>query len=337
MHDLIVIGAGVAGLRCARRMRDAGADVLLLDRADKVGGRCATRVFGGQAADYGPLFVHGSGESFLAVVNETADAHRRDGWPRRIEGSGTPCQPDAFAKGETRLAFAEGVNAFPRWLGTGLPVRLRTQVAAVRWETGHVTVTAQSGEAFEARDIVLSMALEQSIPFIRMLPEGRERDGALALLEGFGSVPCLSLLAGYPRGTPAPGWDVCYPEDVPALQVIGHESSKRPPGGELIMVYQGSPRWSRKWFDTPRDEWARRLLLHAERRCGSWALAPAWTHPHRWRFARLDRVNELAGPLVLRFGSSRVGIAGDLFSPGGGIEAAWTSGGRIAERLTEKS
>jgi renalase len=60
MHDVIILGAGVAGLQCARRLSSAGADVLVVDRADKPGGRCATRVFEGQPADYGPLFLHGN-------------------------------------------------------------------------------------------------------------------------------------------------------------------------------------------------------------------------------------------------------------------------------------
>ena len=37
IHDVIVLGAGVAGLQCARRLKAPGADVLVVDRADKPG------------------------------------------------------------------------------------------------------------------------------------------------------------------------------------------------------------------------------------------------------------------------------------------------------------
>ncbi|MGA2642172.1 MAG: FAD-dependent oxidoreductase, partial [Spirochaetia bacterium] len=76
------------------------------------------------------------------------------------------------------------------------------------------------------------------------------------------------------------------------------------------------------------------LLDIVSRRLGSWAGVPAWTHLHRWRYSRLDRANELAGPLELRNGVSRVGLAGDLFSPGGGLQAAWESGDRLGSRLS---
>ena len=335
MHDVIVIGAGVAGLRCARGLRAAGADVVLVDRADKVGGRCATRSFEGQAVDYGPLFIHGRDKEFLAAVGECAGVHRLDGWPHQVAGHGTPCQPEAFAPRETRAAFVEGINAFPQALASGLKVRLRTQVSTLSALEGCFRIESKDGTQLQARDLVLAMALEQSVPFLRMLGPGSERDGALALLDMFASVACLTLIAGYPRGVPAPEWDICYPEDDKALQLIGNESRKRPPGRFVTLVYQAAPRWSREWFSKPKEEWSRELLMRAGRRLGAWADSPEWTHPHRWHFARLDRANELAGPLVLRIGRSRIGIAGDLFAPGGGIQAAWISGGRLAERFAE--
>ena len=42
--DVVVIGAGVAGLTCARTLRRRGCDVLLVDAGDEVGGRVRTDV-----------------------------------------------------------------------------------------------------------------------------------------------------------------------------------------------------------------------------------------------------------------------------------------------------
>jgi monoamine oxidase len=41
-HDVVVVGAGMAGLSCARDLADAGLDVVLLEAADDVGGRVRT-------------------------------------------------------------------------------------------------------------------------------------------------------------------------------------------------------------------------------------------------------------------------------------------------------
>jgi len=332
MHDVIVLGAGVAGLQCARRLAASGADVLVVDRADKPGGRCATRQFEGQPADYGPLFIHGSNPEFLDAV-AAADGARREGWPSRVFGRGTPCQPDAFAVYQTRVAFAEGVNAFPRALAAGLRIRLRSLATAVGAVDGAVAVTLADGERLLARDLVLALALEQAAPFVRMLGDAEGARGALGLMEMFASIPSLTLIAGYEPAAPAPDWEVWYPEDEPALLLVSNESSKRPGAAARIFVFQTSGRWSVERMDRPREEWGAELLGIASRRLGQWAGSPRWTHPHRWRYGRLDRANELAGPLEVRVGGSRIGIAGDLFSPGGGIQAAWLSGDRLGARM----
>ena len=99
------------------------------------------------------------------------------------------------------------------------------------------------------------------------------------------------------------------------------------------MVYQASARWSRQRMASDKEQWGQGLLEAAARRLGPWAAAPLWTHPHRWRYARVDGANELAAPLQISVGESRVGIVGDLFSPGGGLQAAWQAGDRLGAHL----
>jgi predicted NAD/FAD-dependent oxidoreductase len=334
VHDVIVVGAGITGLQCGQRLRSAGADVLLVDRADKAGGRCATRSFDGQPFDYGPLFIHGDDPEFLASVGETAGVHRLEGWPRRIQGTGTPCQPDAFAPSETRCAFAEGLNAYPQSLASGLSLRLNMRVTSLSAAGGHLQIKSATGETFKARDVVLAMALEQSMKFLGGMEGSAERDGMRALLGMFVSVPCLTVIARYAQGTPEPEWDVWYPEDDDALLLICNDSAKRPREHRVMLVCQAAPRWSHTRLEAPREDWSRELLAQTARRVGAWAASPELTHIHRWRYARLDRANELAGPVILHAGGGRVGLAGDLFAPGGGMQAAWLSGNRLAMQLT---
>jgi hypothetical protein len=131
-----------------------------------------------------------------------------------------------------------------------------------------------------------------------------------------------------------PDWDICYPEDEPGLLLLSNESSKRPGAGQPVLLIQASASWSVKRLNQPNGEWGHELLEIAARRLGPWAASPVWTHLHRWRYSRLDRANELTGPLELRIGVSRIGIAGDLFSPGGGLQAAWLSGDRLGAQLS---
>jgi renalase len=330
-HDVLVLGAGIAGLRCAKELTARGADVLVLDRADKPGGRCATRTFSAAVADYGPLFVHGSDPAFLAAARAAAPGAIVEGWPARVQGEGRPCQPDAFARGESRFALREGMNAFARSISGGLAIRLLTQVERVQAAGGLVTAHDAHGEAFQARDLVLALALEQAVPFLRALGPGRSVEGGLALLDLFASVPCLTVIAGYPEGTRLPAWDILYPADDPVLLLVSNESSKR--GGPPVLLIQAAPRWSRARMADDKERWADDLVAAAARVVAPWAAATSWRHAHRWRHARVERANELRAPLVMDAGGARIGVCGEIFSPGGGMQAAWQSGGALAHRL----
>jgi renalase len=80
--------------------------------------------------------------------------------------------------------------------------------------------------------------------------------------------------------------------------------------------------------------WPDLVLAEAGRLLGPWATTPQHLHPHRWRYARSDPSAELAGPLVIPLpGGGRLGICGDRFAPGGGVEAAWISGTEVGRRL----
>jgi renalase len=332
MLDVIVLGAGISGLACARRLARAGAQVAVLDRADKPGGRCATRCCGETPFDYGPLFIHGSEPAFLAAVSEPAEKGRLEGWPRRVQGRGTPCQPQAFSPGETRLAFADGVTVVPRALARGLDVRLHTLVTEVKALGGEIAVETSGGESFRARDVVIAFALEQSSTLVRAL--GADASGIAALVGMFSSLPCLAVAAVYPGAARLPDWDVMYPEDDASVLLVSNESSKRPGAGSPALVIQGSARWSRRQLEGPPEAWAKELLAGAARLLGPWAASPEWIRPHRWRYARLDPANELAAPVVAPLGRSRLGLAGDLFAPGGGVQAAWLSGDRLGQMLS---
>ncbi|THG33975.1 FAD-dependent oxidoreductase [Glaciibacter flavus] len=52
-HDVVVIGAGLAGLRCAVRLAEAGRQVLVLEAEDAVGGRERTDLLDGFQLDRG--------------------------------------------------------------------------------------------------------------------------------------------------------------------------------------------------------------------------------------------------------------------------------------------
>lgn len=70
MNNIIVVGAGVAGLAAALRLAEAGCQVTVLEAADHVGGRIRTVHVGGAAVELGAEFVHGKPPELLALLDE---------------------------------------------------------------------------------------------------------------------------------------------------------------------------------------------------------------------------------------------------------------------------
>lgn len=329
---VVIVGAGVSGLACGQALAAAGRRVQVLERARGVGGRCATRRVEGQPVDFGVTFLHGRDPAFLGALREVP-ATRLDGWPLATFGAGRPCQPAAFAPGERRLAFAEGNAAFPKHLAAGLDVRLRADVAGIEAVGPALRLRLAEGEPVEAGAVVLALAAEQVHALLGTIQGALvEVESARGLLALSRSQPCLTLIAAYPATDPAPPWHALYPEDSRILQHVSHDSSKRAHAGMLALVYQANAHWSAAHLED--REWPSAVLKEAERLLGAWAARPAVMDAHRWRYARNDRAAELAGPMLLTLpGGARLGICGDRFAPGGGVEAAWTSGRALATRL----
>ncbi|HVZ71246.1 MAG TPA: NAD(P)/FAD-dependent oxidoreductase [Polyangia bacterium] len=70
--EVIILGAGVAGLAAARDLTASGVRVLVLEARDRVGGRVLTRHTPDGPVELGAEFVHGAVEETLSVARDAA-------------------------------------------------------------------------------------------------------------------------------------------------------------------------------------------------------------------------------------------------------------------------
>lgn len=76
-HDVIVIGAGLAGLSAAQRLRAQGRDVVVLEARDRVGGRIWTSTRWADAPlDLGASWIHGTRGNPLTALADRLAAKR---------------------------------------------------------------------------------------------------------------------------------------------------------------------------------------------------------------------------------------------------------------------
>lgn len=69
-HDVVVVGAGFAGLVAARELVKDGFDVVVLEGRDRVGGRSSTTTLAGVPVDLGGTFVGPTQDAVLALAKE---------------------------------------------------------------------------------------------------------------------------------------------------------------------------------------------------------------------------------------------------------------------------
>ena len=79
--DVVIVGAGIAGLSLAGELRRAGRQVLVLERSRGVGGRCATRRTDGGPIDHGLTFIHGRSPQLRHQLDAVPDVTRVASWP----------------------------------------------------------------------------------------------------------------------------------------------------------------------------------------------------------------------------------------------------------------
>jgi monoamine oxidase len=82
VRDVVVVGAGLSGLTAARRLADAGADVLVLEARDRVGGKMHSVSAGGATVDLGAHWVGPTQARVLELARELGVATA----PQHLEG-----------------------------------------------------------------------------------------------------------------------------------------------------------------------------------------------------------------------------------------------------------
>ncbi len=130
-HDVIVIGAGLAGLRCALELARAGREVVVLEAADRVGGRQRTDEVDGFLLDRGFQVLNPAYPALRGVVD--LDALRLRPFPvgarvRRAAGVATVAHPlrhpqHLAATLSSGLLSVSEIGALVRWLAPARTAR----------------------------------------------------------------------------------------------------------------------------------------------------------------------------------------------------------------------
>lgn len=109
--DVVIVGAGVAGLTAARDLCRAGVRVLVLEARDRLGGRVLTHHAAEGPVELGAEFVHGAFGETLDIVAEAGLELRETNRRAARRSPGRPDPADYFAAMDRLLALAAAGGA----------------------------------------------------------------------------------------------------------------------------------------------------------------------------------------------------------------------------------
>ena len=307
---VVVVGAGIAGVACARRLVDTGHEVVVLDKASSPGGRMATRRIGAATLDHGAQFFTTRSEAFSGAVSGWLADGRARVWSR---GFRTP------EDGHPRYVATAGMNALCRSLAAGLDVRCGSRVDSVAQGRHGTWIVEGRGPALEAEGVVLTPPPPQAAA---LLDAGR-----LAVPDELRSVvyePCLAVLAVLDRPSALAPPGGLQPEAGP-FGFVADNQAKEISTAPALTLHATVEVSTARWGSTDGDVVAG-LLAEAAGHLGGAQVVAA--ELKRWRHARPATTLE-GGCLDV---ACDLVVAGDAFS-GAKVEGAWLSGCAAADRL----
>lgn len=317
----IILGAGASGLISARLLNNAGRTTIVLEQSRGVGGRMATRRFGGGVFDHGAQFFTVRDAKFQPWVDQWIHENVIQIWSLGFSQSGEKVSED----GHPRYQGTTGMTAAPKNLANGLDIRLNTKVNSISIEEDLWVARTIHGEKFTGRSMILTAPVRQSLALLNAggvsLPVGK-----LQQLQVIDYDPCIALLALVDGGSRIPSPGGIQFSDGPIRWMADNSQKGISPTAPAITIHANAT-FSRQYFNKEPKHIAEKLLEAAKPWLGQgirdWQI-------QKWRFSQ--PVNIFPERFLEVPGSPKLFFAGDAFG-GPRVEGAVLSGIAVAEHI----
>lgn len=314
-----VIGAGLAGLSCARDLRRAGFFVEVFEQERVIGGRLSTARVGMESFDHGAQYLTARSSRFRSFIDEVAGLGYAARWTPRSQISG----PEG------------GGQIMPWYVGTpGMASVVRPLTESLRIQTSRRVHTLERADKnwkvwFEDQTVVgpfAAVAVCVPAPEARLLL-GRVGD-MTQIMSRVRMAPCWSLMIQFEERV-LPEQDV-FSDMSETIRWIARNNTKpgRTKKGETIVIH-ASPSWSRETEDVDPDVVADELWSEASHALGLPPVRPNRKSAHLWRHGLVE---VSLGETYLFSQEHNVGVAGD-WCLGRLAEHAYESGTGLAKAI----
>ena len=242
-----IVGAGIAGLVCADRLRREGISVTILEKSRGVGGRSATRRLDETSCDHGAQYFTVSDPLFDERVAEWRNQGVVDIWQGRIVVIDSGVVRDLNETRE-RLVGTPGMNSIGKHLAQNLYVRNNAEIKRIE----------RSNEQW-------SQQLAVQLDSIEMFP-------------------CWSVMLMFDSRLPV-DFDGAFVNGSP-LSWIARNNSKPGRGPSECWLLHGSAEWSAEHVEREPEVAGSALIDEFWKLFGGELVYPSSVTCHRWRYSR---------------------------------------------------
>lgn len=318
-HRIAVIGAGLAGLSCARVLRRAGFYVEMYESDRVVGGRMGTSRLGVVPFDHGAQYVSGRSDRFRAYLDELVHSGYAANWHPKIAGMEAGQAPNWFVG-------TPGMSAMVRPLAESVQVHTNRRVHTLQrtdkaWQVWFDDQTTIGPFAAIA---VAVPAPEAALIMGRDVPEFAEQLATVRFS------PIWALMIRLDSQV-LPEFDA-YSDMSQIIRWVGRNNVKpgRSSRGEHIVVH-ASPTWTRETEDAEPELVAEELWSEVCHVLDLPPVRPQQMSAHLWKHGLVDRP---LGETYLFSSEHMVGTAGD-WCRGRLAEQAFESGAALGRAMVD--
>ncbi|GAA0308649.1 FAD-dependent oxidoreductase [Kineococcus aurantiacus] len=334
-RPVLVVGAGISGLACARVLADAGVPVRVLDRGRRSGGRLSGRrvetSVGVHVADLGASYFTVSGQAGDGGFADTVADWQRRGlarpWTDTFAVADGTAGLGRTSTGPVRWSSPEGLRSLTDDL-VAPPGRAPLDVVqGIDAESVSAGPGGPSVDGRGASAVVLAMPDPQAADLLPRMVATR-----LDVSARWNWRPCIAVYAAWSQRW-WPDFHGAFVNDSDLLVFVADDGSRRGDGAPVLVAHT-APEVSSEHLDAPREVVEPVLAALGPMLSGEGTPAPEWARAHRWSLASPLRQHEQDS-----FGwdeESRVGVCGDAWGPRSRVQTAWESGTALGRELRER-
>jgi predicted NAD/FAD-dependent oxidoreductase len=314
-----VVGAGIAGLACARELSRAGIEVAVYEKSRGNGGRLATRRADPYAFDHGAQYFTVRDERFAEEIARWQAADAAAEWLGTVVALRAGGVHDT--KPHRRFVGVPGMSAIGRAMAAGLDVRHEQAVTGLAVQGPRWAVIGEHGRVLGVFDrVVVAVPAPQAAALLAASP------ALAALAKSCDIAPCWALMAAFDHRLPL-DYDGAFVEDAPLAWIMRNGSKPGRPDAECWVLHAG-PAWTREHLELDKAAIPGPLLDVFEQVTGI-TTRPLHAVAHRWRYALPEE------PLTLPFlldEATGLAACGD-WCGGPRVEGAFLSGLQLGQAL----